>query len=186
MNRYFLDENHQASKGAGHIPENTILGSPFAVEQLFRKESFSRWQSEIRNGEMSDQEFFQRMIDVLSPVLEYLACAGTSQNMAVRTWCLLYAVRPDLIHYEGLKSAEERLGVSFVHISHRLQELKDFVPGFSFRRRPRDNVKQSNATTEGRARVAMRTRLARDGAVLDQPESKRQRDLVVLASAVAV
>lgn len=138
------------------------------------------WRAQLQVPHCSDTVVFQRVAGVLGPVLEYLGSSCTPTAMAVRAWCLLYCMRPDLIEYESLVSASKRFGVSHQVINRILRDFEDAVPGFHFVRREPDNAgisrKLTSKTVEGRHAIQRRAALKKQGATFDLSADEMERE----------
>jgi hypothetical protein len=184
------DPNFQQARGISPGTKGVALDSPEFIEGAFNRESLSRWRDELRSESMPDQLVFERLVGILHPVLEYIGSSCSPTMMAVRMWCLLYAVRPDLIEYESLVSAERRFGVSEQVIHKALREIESAIPGFSYLRRQPDNVtiskRLTSKTKEGRWAIQRRIVLKKAGASIDHtPDELEEERCAIEAKEVA-
>jgi hypothetical protein len=98
------------------------------IDGLLTELSIRSWQqSEADFGQDSSwDELLEKMGSLFSWLagnpLRPTSCSANA--MAVRLWCFLYAVRPDLINDETAYVAAERFGVSNQRIFQILDDLK--------------------------------------------------------------
>ena len=177
----YHDPKFQQPRGIAPGTPGVLLASPEFVDSAFNRESMARWRDELRAEEVPDQLVFERLVGILHPVLEYIGASCTPTMMAVRMWCLLYAVRPDLVEYESLVSAERRFGVSEQVIHKALREIEKTIPGFTYQRRQPDNVtisqRLTSKTKEGRWAIQRRTALKKAGASIDHTSDELADEL---------
>jgi len=139
----------------------------FAMRRADRKEAMRRWRDQLRGVDLYDESgLFERLAEVIGPLYEYLAKAQNTRSMGMRAWCLLYAVRPELIDYQTIQAAADSFGVTQEALCYQLKQLEASFPGFTYIRRMqpppnvlRERMEKANQAscrrfTERSARVA--------------------------------
>jgi hypothetical protein len=138
------------------------LSTPEQQAFEFNRASLEQWLND-HHGHAREERDFGALVDVLNPVFDYLAGATDPNNTAMRVWCLLYVVRPDLIEFESFNTAGMRFGVSDESLRVYLKRLLAVLPAYRFV--PRPSVGPNSL--EHRRRVQRRAELRKRGAVLD-------------------
>ncbi|MEN9841010.1 MAG: hypothetical protein RL376_810 [Verrucomicrobiota bacterium] len=103
-----------------------------------RNQSLEQWAKVLRerkHEQSAADVILSSMVELLAPVLCYLAAAKTAQAASIRVWCVLYAVRPDLVDHETFQDAADRHGVSQPAVIYHFAKLKAAIPSFAFRDR---------------------------------------------------
>jgi hypothetical protein len=91
------------------------------VRYVFEKLSLREWQDSERD---TDDGGWSIMLEKLGFLFDFLASSNNPRAMAMRVWCVLYAVRPDLIDNETTQAAADRFEVSEQRMSGLLAEMK--------------------------------------------------------------
>lgn len=133
-----------------------------------RNQAMQAWiqkQREMRFNLSDETVLLERLAEMLSPLFEYIAAGNNSRVMGMRAWCLLYAVRPELIDHETFQAAAEKFGVSQENMIYHFARLKKTFPAF-------DYVKRATPTTG-----VLKTRMlkANAGRVAQQKAEKQKR-----------
>lgn len=92
------------------------------------------WRDAQADDELADSYLATQLGERLGIVLQFLAKAPTPHALAARSWCLLYAVRPDLVGYESIQTAADRLGISQQRLCQLLKLFKT-ATGFVYANR---------------------------------------------------
>jgi hypothetical protein len=103
----------------------------FAVDAIFQESSFREWQDAEKD---IDDGGWSIMLEKLGFLFDFLASSNNPRAMAMRVWCVLYAVRPDLINHETTQAAADRFEVSEQRVSGLLAEMKKRT-GITYRSR---------------------------------------------------
>lgn len=117
-------------------------------EYAAKYKSFEDWV-EARRNEKDGISEIELIADALTPIFLFLAsglkpCAKAKMGtLHQRAWCLLYAVRPDLIDGETREQAAARFGCNPQGLTRHLTTLQNLLP--TYRRRSLDGH-----TKEGR------------------------------------
>lgn len=138
----------------------------------WRRHSLNTWRENRREEGLVSPDF-HRLISTLNPIFDYLAGTVIPMNMAMRVWCLLYVVRPDLIEYESFEMAGMRFGVSDESMRIYLKKLLKEIPDYKFVARPAVGPN----SLEHRRRVQRRAALKKMGSRLDVPPEERDQIL---------
>lgn len=92
------------------------------VHYIFEELSFQHWRH--NRGEDTSAQWGV-LLEKLGILFDYLASSLDPRGMAMRTWCVLYAVRPDLIDNETIDVAAERFGVSQQRLCELLRHMRE-------------------------------------------------------------
>jgi len=84
--------------------------------------SLEQWQH--GNAEESHAVGWTELLEKLGSLFEFFARAQNPRGMAMRVWCVLYAVRPDLIDNETIQTAADRFEVSQQRVCEVLETMK--------------------------------------------------------------
>jgi len=103
----------------------------FAVNHVFEDLSLRQWLDEERDIE---DDGMTALLEKLGVFLEFLGLSNHPRGMGIRVWCLLYAVRPDLINNETTQAAADRFGVAEQQVSQTLALMKKRT-GITYRSR---------------------------------------------------
>ena len=96
-----------------------------------QRESVRAW-IEQEHADFSEEPYLMRQLaERLGRLLEFLSAGKTPSSFAVRTWCMLYAVRPDLVSHEAIQVAADRFGISQQRLCQQLQVFKERT-GFTY------------------------------------------------------
>jgi hypothetical protein len=98
------------------------------------RNAVSAWRESQSDDELADSYLATQLGERLGVLLEFLAKAPTPDALAARSWCLLYAVRPDLVDYESIQTAADRLGISQQRLCQLLKLFKT-ATGFVYANR---------------------------------------------------
>lgn len=133
-----------------------------------RNQAMQAWlqkQREMRFNLSDETVLLDRLAEMLAPLFEYIAAGNNSRVMGMRAWCLLYAVRPELIDHETFQAAADKFGVSQENMIYHFARLKKTFPSF-------DYVKRATPTTG-----VLKTRMlkANAGRVAQQKAEKQKR-----------
>lgn len=117
------------------------LAERVEVAKLYqdRTRALSQWRDRVReqlNGRSLEAILLAEMAALLSPLLEYLSAAKTANIHGVRVWCVLYAVRPELINYETFQQCADRFGCTQENVVYHFARLKKLFPAFVLAPRP--------------------------------------------------
>jgi len=106
------------------------------LQILDARAALSNWRDELRRVPAeSDDELLERMADAMGPLYEFFADAQNPRSMGIRAWCLVYAIRPDLIGHQTIQSGAEFFGVTQEAVCYQLKQLEASFPGFKYVRR---------------------------------------------------
>jgi hypothetical protein len=108
-----------------------------AAKRADAQESMRVWREQVRGINLSsDSDFLAQLADALRPLYDYLANAQNPRSMGMRAWCLLYAVRPELIDFQTIQAGADYFGVTQEAVCYQLKQLEAAFPGFKYVRRP--------------------------------------------------
>ena len=129
------------------------------VHYIFEDLSLRQWRDEQNED---DDGGWAVMLEKLDFLFGFLASSNNPRAMAMRVWCVLYAVRPDLINNETTQAAADRFEVTEQRVSGLLAEMKKRT-GITYRSRtgmsdPATQRKAIDAMSRARSAKALRFR----------------------------
>jgi len=120
----------------------------YRVNSIFESLSLNQWREESID---THAEGWNVMLEKLGFLFEFFARAKNQRGMAMRVWCVLYAVRPDLIGNETIQTAADRFEVSQQRLCEVLEIMKQQT-GITYRSKV---GLMANAETQRKAIDAM-------------------------------
>lgn len=125
MKPYFLGENYEGPRGADI---RTLLElDPLKIQQSFDHASIVEWGEQQRQGAEVDDRM-QTLVENLNDLFQFVYCSPDPKHVTARVWAVLYLVRPELIGYESVRSAAERLGMSDEMVRQAVRRFRKRYP----------------------------------------------------------
>jgi hypothetical protein len=138
-----------------------------AVLSIADQRNAIRVWRDSQHEDVSEDSFLAKQLgERLGVLLQFLSAGRTPSSLALRTWCVLYAVRPDLVGHETIQAAADRFSVSEQRLC---QLLKLFRERTGFRYESRVGV----LSNEKRAKVVLAMSAARSALAEDRRRLKR-------------
>lgn len=73
---------------------------------------------------------FSQMAELLAPVLLFIADGRRGGTMDIRSWVVLYVVKPEAIANESMVAFAKRRGVSQVRVYELVSKFRRLIPAY--------------------------------------------------------